>query len=56
MKCYIWSIAMYDAETWTLWKVDQKYLQSFELWCWRKMEKVSWTDRVRNEEVLDRVK
>jgi len=25
-KCYIWSIAFYGAETWTLWKEDQKYL------------------------------
>ncbi|GFG33677.1 hypothetical protein Cfor_11727 [Coptotermes formosanus] len=26
------------------------------MWCWRKKEKISWTDRVRNEEVLLRVK
>jgi hypothetical protein len=44
------------AETWTLRKVDQKYLESFEIWCWRKMEKISWTDHVRNGEVLHRVK
>jgi hypothetical protein len=56
VKCYIWSIALYGAETWTLWKMDQKYLESFEMWCWRRMEKISWTDRVRNEEVLHRVK
>ncbi|RXY27484.1 hypothetical protein DD577_28870, partial [Klebsiella pneumoniae] len=29
VKCYIWSIALYGAETWTLGKVDQKYLESF---------------------------
>jgi hypothetical protein len=28
----------------------------FEMWCWRRMEKISWTDRVRNEEVLLTVK
>jgi hypothetical protein len=28
----------------------------FEMWCWRRMEKISWTDHVRNEEVLLRVK
>jgi hypothetical protein len=54
VKCYIWSIALYGAETWTLRKIDQKYLESFEM-CWRRMEKISWTDRVRNE-VLHRVK
>jgi hypothetical protein len=36
--------------------VDQKHRKSFEMWCWRRMEKISWTDRVRNEEVLLRVK
>jgi hypothetical protein len=30
VKCYIWSIALYGAGTWTLWKVDQKYLESFK--------------------------
>ena len=40
----------------TLWKVDKKYLESFETWCWRRMEKISWPDRVRNAELLPRVK
>jgi hypothetical protein len=39
IKCYMWSIALYGGETWTLRKVDQKYLESFERWCWRRMEK-----------------
>jgi hypothetical protein len=56
VKCYIWIIALYDAETWTLRAIDQKDLESFEMWCWRRMEKISWTDRVRNEEVLLRAK
>jgi hypothetical protein len=43
------------AESWTLREVDQKYLGSFQMWCWRRREKISWTDRVRNE-VLLRVK
>ena len=34
----------------------QKHLESFEMWCWRRMEKISWTDHVRNEDVLLRVK
>jgi len=36
VKCYIWSIALYGAETWTLRAVDQKHLESFEMWCLRK--------------------
>jgi hypothetical protein len=31
MKCYVWSIALYGAETWTLQAVDQKLLDSFEM-------------------------
>jgi hypothetical protein len=38
--------------TWTLRKVDQKYLGSLEMWIWRRLETASWTDCVRNEEVL----
>jgi len=52
IKWYIWSMALYGAETWTLRAADQKYLESFEMWRWRRMEKISWTERVRNEEVL----
>jgi hypothetical protein len=32
--------------------VDQKHLESFEMWSWRRMEKISWTDHVRNEVLL----
>jgi len=56
VKCYIWSIALYGAENWTLRAVDQTNLESFEMWCWRRMEKIIWTDHVRNEDVLLRVK
>jgi hypothetical protein len=40
---------------WVLRAVIVRYLKSFEMWCWRRMEKISWTDSVRNE-VLLRVK
>jgi hypothetical protein len=46
VKCYIWSIPLYGAETWTLRRGDQKYRS------WRRMKKIRWTDRVRNKEVL----
>jgi hypothetical protein len=47
VKCYIWNIAVYGAETWTVRKVDHKCMESFEMWCWRRKEMT-----VRNEEVL----
>ena len=34
VKCYIWSIALYGAETWTIRAVDQKQLETFEMQCW----------------------
>jgi hypothetical protein len=34
LKCYIWCIALYCAETWTFRAVDQVHLEGFEVWCW----------------------
>ena len=50
-KCSI----TFGAETRTLRAVDKKHLESYEMWCWRKME-ISWTDHVSNEETLLQVK
>jgi hypothetical protein len=55
VKCCIWITALCGAKTWTLRTVYQKYLVVFEMWCWRRMEKISWVDRVGNE-VLHGVK
>jgi hypothetical protein len=56
VNCYIRSIAVCGAETWTLQKVDQRYMESMEMWCWRRMEKISCTNRVSNHEELNEVK
>jgi len=56
VKCHIWSTALYGAETGTLRAEDQKHVECFEMWCWRRVEKIIWADHVRNEEVLLRVK
>jgi hypothetical protein len=52
VMCCIWGIALCGAETGAPRKVDQKYLGISEMWCWRKMEKISWTGRLRSGEVL----
>ena len=44
-------MALYDAETWTL-RAAEEIPGKFLMWCCRRMEKISWTDHVRNEEVL----
>jgi hypothetical protein len=36
VKCCVWILAVYGAETRTLLEVDQKYMESFEVWCWRR--------------------
>ena len=46
LKCYIWSLV--SLWCWTLRYVDRKYLGNFEMCCWRRTAKISWTDRVRN--------
>jgi len=46
-----WLLKVIGMETWTLRAVYQKHLVSFEMWCWRRMEKISWTDRVINKDV-----
>jgi hypothetical protein len=56
VKSYITRIALYGAETWTLRRVRQVYLGGFEIRSWRRMQKISWTDRMRKEEVLYRMK
>jgi hypothetical protein len=49
-------IPWYGVATWTLRKVNWKYQESFEKWCWRRTDKITWADRVRNKEMLHRVK
>jgi len=48
VKFYIWSISSYGAETSTLRKIDHKNLEGFQKWCWRRMERIRRTDRMRN--------
>lgn len=52
LQCYIWSIFLYGCETWTL-KIDtMNKIEAFEMWCYRRMLKISWTTHTSNEEVL----
>ena len=55
-KAIIWSsVALYAAETWSYKNEDIRRLEAFEMWVWRKMEKISWRDMKTNEEVLQMV-
>ena len=52
IKTVIWSTALYAAETWMLKKEETRRLNALEMWLWRRMEKISWTAKKTNEEVL----
>ena len=41
VKRYVWSIALCGAGTWTLREVDKEYVENFQKWYWRRMEKIS---------------
>lgn len=55
IKTYIWSIALYGCETWTIGKTDRRKIEAFEMWCYRRALKISWTQRKTNEEVLEQI-
>jgi hypothetical protein len=55
VKYYVWGMALYGAETWALRIVGQKYLESFEIWCRKRIE-INPTEYVEYEEVLQRIK
>jgi len=56
IKVLIWSVVLHGSETWTLTKEDIKWLEAFEMWVWRRILKISWTEHKTNEEVLNMVK
>ena len=49
IKAYVWSTLLYGCETWTITTRNMKKLQSFEMWSYRKMMKISWRDKKTNE-------
>ena len=55
VKTYVWSILLYGCETWTISRSMEKRLEAAEMWMWRRVLNVSWTQRVRNERVLERM-
>ena len=52
---HVWSVTLHGAETWTLRKEDVKRIEAFEMWIWRRMERISWTEHRTIEEVLKKV-
>ena len=45
-------MVMYGWESWTIKKVERRRIGTFELWCWRRLLRVSWTTRRSNQSIL----
>ena len=56
VKVLVWPVVMYGCETWTLRKAEIDKLEALEIWIWIRLENISWEEKIRNEEVLRRVK
>nr|CAH7758272.1 unnamed protein product [Callosobruchus chinensis] len=52
VKCYVWSVLLYGAEAWTHKAAAMNRIEAFEMWTLRRMLKISWTEHVRNDDVL----
>jgi hypothetical protein len=52
VRSYVYTTASYGSDTWTLRKLQRNNLESFEMWCWRRMFKIKWSEKVTNEQVL----
>ena len=55
IKSIIWRVVLYGSETWTMRKKDIKRLEAFEMWIWRRMDRISWIEHRTNEEILKMV-
>jgi len=49
IKSCIWSVVLYRLETWALGKNEERVVNAFETWCWRRMLEIKCTDRIRND-------
>ena len=52
LECYVFSVLTYGCETWTLSKPLIDRLEACEMWCLRRMGRISYKERKTNEEVL----
>ena len=46
---------MYGCESWTVKKAEHRRIDAFELWCWRRLLRVSWTARRSNQSILKEI-
>ena len=52
VKATVFPMVMYGCEIWTVKKAECRRIDAFELWCWRRLLRVSWTARSSNQSIL----
>ena len=55
VKAMVFQVVMYGCENWTIKKAERRKIDAFELWCWRRLLRVSWTARRSNQSILKEI-
>ena len=55
VKALVFPGVMYGSESWTINKAEHRRIGAFELWCWRRLLRVSWTARRSNQSILKEI-
>jgi len=55
VKAMVFPVVMYRCESWTLTKAEHQKIDAFELWCWRRLLRVPWTERRSNLSILKEI-
>ena len=55
VKAMVFSVVMYECESWTVKKAERRRIDALELWCWRRLLRVPWTARRSNQSILKEI-
>ena len=55
VKAMVFPVVMYGCESWTIRKAEHQRIDTFELWCWRRLLRVPWTARRSNQSTLKEI-
>ena len=55
VKAMVFPVVMYGCESWTIKKAEHRSIDTFELWCWRRLLRVPWTARRSNQSILKEI-
>ena len=55
VKVMVFPVVIYGCESWTTKKAECQRTDAFELWCWRRLLRVSWTARRSNKSILKEI-